>query len=92
MNADERKDGSAEKRPSGGPVHFDMPLPSDAKEEVVGSICATVLGAAESASEELGLGVPMSIEVQSDDGSLTIRVDSRGAAVMMERRRSDRGR
>jgi len=65
MNADERKDGSAEKRPSGGPVHFDPPLPSDAKEEVVGSICATVLGAAESASEELGIGVPMNIEVQS---------------------------
>lgn len=83
----EVRGGIEEKRPSGGPLHFDPPLPSGSREEVVGSICATVLGAAESAAEELGLGAPRAVKVTSEDGSLTISVDGLGAAVLLERAR-----
>ena len=73
-------------RPSGGPMHFEPPLPTDSKEEIVGSIFATVLGAAESATGELGIGVPRTIQVVSDDGQVTIKMDARGAAVMLAKR------
>jgi predicted regulator of Ras-like GTPase activity (Roadblock/LC7/MglB family) len=69
-------------------MHFEPPLPPESREEVVGSVCATVLGAAESASEELGLGAPRKIAVVSEDGEVTIMVDERGAAVMLEKRAS----
>jgi predicted regulator of Ras-like GTPase activity (Roadblock/LC7/MglB family) len=70
-------------------MRFQPPLPPETREEIVGSICATVLGAAEKASEELSLGAPRTIEVVSDDGEVTIRVDERGAAVKFERKRNE---
>ena len=83
MNGEPAGRNAETTRPSGGRVDIRAPLPPGAKPEIIGSICATVLGAAEAASSELKLGAPRTIEVSSDDGNITIQVEGRGAAVML---------
>ncbi len=87
MNGESAGRNAEGTRPSGGRVDIRAPLPPGAKTEIIGSICATVLGAAEAASSELKLGAPRTIEVTSDDGDITIQVGERGAAVMFGPRR-----